>query len=317
MIRWAAARMENRNSTDSLSLEPELERLRELNKELERLRLALIFPEDANAEAKAEPAVPSTATPIGTARDNEPTFHLFAKLPAELRVKIWQQSLEPRVVELHTRRGHYADDFRHGGHLKWHSQCTNPAALSVCVESREVALERYTVALPLAVPPRRHETPQDSFRIPQAWIPGDSVDSHRHVLYLDPARDTVALLGGLDLKLLKELLDGIRHEDPRGLKRLGMSASCFVHRGGVSCLAMYAMTVFRHLHELVLFMYSENMPPEDWPGGRCNLEDCSDKDFFRAWEMGAGNQLKGADNRWVAVGSKGREIRIMDLMFLP
>ncbi|KAI6379815.1 hypothetical protein MCOR25_001948 [Pyricularia grisea] len=309
--------MEYRNSTDSLSLEPELERLRELNKELERLRLALIFPQGTNAETKAEPESSSTATPMITAQQNEPTFHMFAKLPAELRLKVWQHSLEPRVVELHTRRGHYADDFRHGGHLKWHSRCTNPATLSVCVESREVALERYTVALPLAVPPRRHETPQDSFRIPQAWIPGDSVDSHRHVLYLDPARDTVALLGGLDLKLLKELLDCIRHEDPRGLKRLGMSASCFVHRGGVSCLAMYAVTVFRHLHELVLFMYSENTPPEDWPGGCCSLEDCSDKDFFRAWEMGAGNQLKGPDNRWVAVGSKGREIRIMDLMFLP
>lgn len=233
-------------------------------------------------------------------------FRFFPLLPAELRIRVWELSFEPRVVELHTRRLHYADDFRHGGHIYWHSQCANPAALSVSLEAREVALARYSVAVPLAVAPQGRGRE----------VAGDSVADLHHRLYLDPASDTVALLGELDLSLLRSLFEVVRQADPtgRGVRRLGVSAACFKHQG---LLSMYAKTVFRDIDELVLFMYVWPMPPERWSQGLCVLEDCADKDFFRRWEMTVGKHFKTPDGQWLKVGKANREIRIMDLLFLP
>ncbi|KAL8350082.1 hypothetical protein RB598_005427 [Gaeumannomyces tritici] len=233
-------------------------------------------------------------------------FRFFPLLPAELRIRVWELSFEPRVVELHTRRLHYADDFRHGGQIYWHSQCANPAALSVNVEAREMALARYSVTIPLTIPPQGR-------RRASAADPG--ADAY-HRLYLDPASDTVALLGELDLSLLRSLFGVVRAADPtgRGVRRLGVSAACFKHQG---LLSMYAKTVFRDVDELVLFMYVWSVPPEPWSQGRCVLEDCADKDFLRRWEMTVGKHFKSPDGQWLRVGKANKEIRIMDLLFLP
>ncbi|KUJ06946.1 uncharacterized protein LY89DRAFT_372847 [Mollisia scopiformis] len=67
-------------------------------------------------------------------------FQRFSDLPTELRFKIWKLSLPgPRVLSV--------SDFRKGSaamlHFREHDNKPNPAALTVCRESREIALRRY------------------------------------------------------------------------------------------------------------------------------------------------------------------------------
>ncbi|KAE9380141.1 hypothetical protein N431DRAFT_432430 [Stipitochalara longipes BDJ] len=67
--------------------------------------------------------------------DNFNTFTLFPKLPQELRLKVWQSTVEPRIVR-----------------IKWSqqlSQCTtldNPIILRISHESREEGLKTYRPA---------------------------------------------------------------------------------------------------------------------------------------------------------------------------
>jgi len=74
-----------------------------------------------------------------------PTFHLFPRLPYEIRIQIWHLSVilsSPRVIELRQspksgRGRRFSPTARVGTHLK------PPAALSVCHESREAVESRY------------------------------------------------------------------------------------------------------------------------------------------------------------------------------
>ncbi len=118
-------------------------------------------------------------------------FTLFAALPAELRLKIWHFSFGPRVVEVHTRKAHYADDDRFGD-AKWQSRSRNPPALAASAEARSAALEHYTVALPLA-----REQPHERSG------PGQ-LDRYRR-LYISPAADTVVVLGELNVRRVGSL----------------------------------------------------------------------------------------------------------------
>ncbi|RDW67699.1 hypothetical protein BP6252_09095 [Coleophoma cylindrospora] len=86
--------------------------------------------EVATQEAAAQGAATQAATPT--------TFHSFFKLPLELRITIWNLSIEPRYVK-----------------IKWsgkHRRCINsstgnsiPALLHTCQESRTEALKTYAL----------------------------------------------------------------------------------------------------------------------------------------------------------------------------
>ncbi len=64
-------------------------------------------------------------------------FILFSEFPVEIRLLIWEFSLPgPRVLGVHRRE---VDNF----HFREIENHYNPTALSVCRESREVALKHY------------------------------------------------------------------------------------------------------------------------------------------------------------------------------
>lgn len=69
------------------------------------------------------------------------SFTLFPLLPAELRLKVWELAArEPQTVELScTPTSSYLPKGR------WFSHNKPPIVLSVCSESREVALREYSV----------------------------------------------------------------------------------------------------------------------------------------------------------------------------
>ncbi|KAE9377963.1 hypothetical protein N431DRAFT_435126 [Stipitochalara longipes BDJ] len=78
----------------------------------------------------------------------------FSALPTELRLQIWHFScLIPRLIEVRTDDypGNWNASFfptRHGTKVRtieWATKCPIPAALSVCHESREMALKVYTL----------------------------------------------------------------------------------------------------------------------------------------------------------------------------
>ncbi len=77
-------------------------------------------------------------------------------------------------------------------------------------------------------------------------------------------------------------------------------------------MKIYARTIFRELDELVLFMFNERHPAEEWKGGVCELIDCSETDIYRRFALGRGAELKAA-GRWMTVGKS--QLRVMDLVF--
>lgn len=229
------------------------------------------------------------------------SFHVFLYLPVELRLKIWRYSFAPRIVEIHARRSHYADDFRHGGVPKWQSGCNNPAALSVNSEARTAALDCYPVKFPLATSaPCEHA--------------GDSINDLNRVLYINPAVDTVVVLGDLDYRRMSRLLSDLSVRDPKGkgLQRLAVSASWTYHQGAGDTIRMLVQHMFPELIEMTVFMYAERVPPADWAGGVCSLEDCSGTDYYKRYAMGRGEQMKDGD-KWMVIGKK--ELRVMELTF--
>lgn len=229
------------------------------------------------------------------------SFSSFPCLPAEIRLKIWHHTFQPRVVEIHARRAHYANEFQHSGIPKWQSGCINPAALSVNLEARAAALEFYAVKFPLAT-------------IASCEHAGDSIADPSRVLYVNTAIDTVAVLGDLDYRRMSTLFTDWRRYDPTGLglTRLAISASWTYHQGAGDSIRMLMKHMFPELNQLTVFMSMERIPPADWPGGGCSLDDCTYTDSYKRYAMGKGSEMRNGD-KWMIVGKN--EIRVMDLNF--
>lgn len=85
------------------------------------------------------------------------TFHLFPKLPPELRTRIWEYALPPgRLVrifytEIYYPSGTYSDEDL--GQTTFTSNTPAPALLHACAESRIVALRVYKLCLGTAQSP--------------------------------------------------------------------------------------------------------------------------------------------------------------------
>ncbi|EGX93590.1 hypothetical protein CCM_04965 [Cordyceps militaris CM01] len=239
---------------------------------------------------------------MATLRPLPEGFRHFGHLPLELRLKIWHYSFQPRVVELHGRRAHYADAFRHGGSTPgWQSASNNPAALAVNTEARAAALRYYRIQIPLAL-------------AVSCQRPGDTVTHRGRVLYLNPAVDTVAMLGDLDFYRLSSFLSDIRHRDPAGigLKRLAVSARWTSHGGAGSSIRMIFKTIFPELAEFIVYLFDSSLPPEDWVNGTCLLEDCAGTSVYKAFEAGGGKHLREGD-KWMVIGKS--QLKIMQLAF--
>ncbi|KAK0609596.1 hypothetical protein B0T17DRAFT_501511 [Bombardia bombarda] len=253
------------------------------------------------------------------------TFPLFPLLPAELRILIFQFSFLPRTIELHTRLTHYADmdmNHHHDRMPKWQSLSRNPAALSVSCEARAAALEFYTVALPLAVPLAPNQTSGHRGRL--------LLDSDR-VLYVNLEVDMIVLLGAeqhygrlvgfLDwCRVMDNIADVYSPPPPpppnkgRGIRRLAMSVAPWAHRVGAATLKAFARTVFADMDEFVLFVYAERMPPGNWAGGRCELDEVDGSNYhYREFVTGRGKQFREGDG-WMVVGK--RPMRVVDLRFV-
>lgn len=243
-----------------------------------------------NLEPELEP--PST---------NASSFHVFPNLPIELRLKIWRLSFKPRAIEVHGRRAHYANDFNHGSLPKWQSGCNNPAALSVSAEARAAALQYYYVRLPLATAASCEHA-------------GDSVADLYRVLFVNPSVDTLIVLGDLDYYRMSLLLTDIRQRDPagEGLRRLAISARWTYHKGAGTSIRALVQNLLPELHEMFVYMYDEKLPPPDWVNGVCSLDDCSDKDYYKRYAMGRGQEMREG-GRWRVIGQ--RELSVVDLNF--
>jgi hypothetical protein len=77
-------------------------------------------------------------------------FHPFNRLPTELRLRIWSLSLpDSRIVPIRCGSGAYDGESPSYGSRGLFTGCTSPAripaALHACAESRDVALETYSI----------------------------------------------------------------------------------------------------------------------------------------------------------------------------
>ncbi|KAK0668093.1 hypothetical protein QBC41DRAFT_129400 [Cercophora samala] len=266
-----------------------------------------------------QPVLPQYSSTPANWNPNPTTFPLFSFLPAELRLKIWRLSFLPRTVVLHSRRTHYADD-NYRDQPTWQSHSFNPAALSVSVEARQAALKHYNVTLPLYAPSvRRHPLDAEV----NSERPGDLLPSRS--LYLNLEHDTVSLLGDLHFTRLTKLLDWLRKTDAppsprnptgktRGLKRLSMSMAPWAYPVGAATLKAFARTIFADLDGFVLFLYAERMPPAEWEGGKCVLQQASvDTDYYRRFLLSRGKQFVDGDG-WMKVGKK--PMKVAEIQFV-
>lgn len=260
------------------------------------------------------------------------TFHAFGNLPPELRIKIWRLTFLPRVVELHptsfSNAGAVGDDVLQQQE-QWQSGCSNPAALSVCSEAREIALEHFRIACPLA-----SVTSQQDTKIGIGAVLHGKAGLRRRLLYISPESDTVALLGqDTDSTELSNLLDWFRDADRkrRGISSLALGTSGQVHDEPVT--TSYDTTVLRDLNQLILFPNSELLPPSEWSargagideqslnsfrktGNKCELGSCKSSNawyVYKQWRSGKGRQFWDKQKRTLEVGKN--RIRIQDLEF--
>ncbi|KAI4862079.1 hypothetical protein F4820DRAFT_36954 [Hypoxylon rubiginosum] len=219
-------------------------------------------------------------------------FPSFPLLPAELRIKIWNASFEPRVVELHKTPDVSVVDNTPKlgfGPSPWLSNCSNPAALSICSEARELALKHF--AVPLAVfAPRRGEL-------------------CRRPLYLDPASDLLVIVGDVDYLGLADLFDAAQARDPgrRRIQRLGLSVTCWLRNFQFENHFPWDKILFSvDVEELVLLMYDQQRPPARFRDGECAVKDVGGMDSFtRLFSSAMLERLK-----------TGR-LRLMNLDFIP
>lgn len=297
-----------------------------------------------NEENNNNNTTPSTQQ--NKAEDQHPHhFHLFGDLPPELRLKIWHLTFLPRTVELHPTRPNYSavhDD--PGRPPLWQSGSSNPAALSVCAEARDLALQYFRIAFPLAA-----ITADQEFQTPFARYAGDtgtynfsggSVNGRarlmRRVLHVSPLHDTVALLGqDSDFMRLSQLMGAFREADPLdiGISRLALSVRGWGYGGSATMMKSLGRTILKDLEQLTLFMYGERSPPAEWrfkgacldeealeqfrrTGNRCELVPCEGGSAwyaYRVWSGGKGRQFWDDDGRILHVGRN--EMRIMNLEF--
>ncbi|KAK8001048.1 hypothetical protein PG991_013270 [Apiospora marii] len=219
--------------------------------------------------------------------EDEPVFHLFPQLPLEIRLKIWRLSLEPRVLELHSRRTHYAQ----AEDWPWRSDCFNPALLSVCDEARGEALAALTVALPMP---------------------------HGGMLYCDPMHDVLAILGDSDLPRLRQLFAEVEDQDPRGLRHLALSVACWAHDYAGPTLRIWQRALFHKLDRLTLVLYRGRDPPPGFHRGTCRLDSFEEGSDHRYMQylvlVDRFKQFRGQGDSWMVVGKA--QIRIEELVFL-
>ncbi|KAI0119039.1 hypothetical protein F4814DRAFT_410332 [Daldinia grandis] len=192
--------------------------------------------------------ISNSATPQSLSSPVE--FASFPLLPAELRFKIWNEAFPPRVVEIHSQW----DANNVWRHLAWVSNSDNPAVMSVCSESRTLALEHFTILLPV-------------FRSE----PNTSISRY---LYFSPTSDLLVLLGEVDHIRLSDIFRTIQQRDPahRGLRRVGVSLSCWAHNFNYSALKVWKKAILAELEDLVLIMYDEQKPPASFRHGEVGLE---------------------------------------------
>ena len=251
------------------------------------------------------------------------TFPAFPRLPTEIRLRIWAQLLVPRVLELHFPPAHHADQSSIAERPPaFQSRSYNPAALSVNVEARTVALTVYTVALPLK--PEKHH--------------GLALDDCR-VLYISPDRDTVVLLGYVPAVKVSRLLSWFREQIRipvrvpglgrnnnnnngllTGLSSIGVSAAQFTNSQGAQLLRIIGRDLFNDVDDFILVIGSgpgygtEQAPPDWWHGGKCLLreDERDDGDQYREFQMGVGRQFRQRGG-WMVVGRN--RMRISSIHF--
>lgn len=313
------------------------------------LSLALALPvSDTMALSKLQPgtqAAHTNETPKGALAEAEEsfiagqpltTFHAFGNLPPELRIKIWCLTFLPRVVELHPTWLSDAsavgdDDLQQ--EQQWQSGCSNPAALSVCSEAREIALEHFRIACPLT-----SITTEKATQFGTNTVSGTNINEkpgfRRRVLYISPEYDTVALLGqDIDSTKLSNLLGWFRDADrkSRGISSLALSTSG--QRSGDSVATSYDTTVLGDLNQLILFPNGESSPPSEWSargagvdeqsltsfrkmGNKCELVPCKTSNawyVYKEWRNGKGRQFWDNQRKTLNVGKNS--MRIQDLEF--
>ncbi|KAI3396980.1 hypothetical protein diail_11380 [Diaporthe ilicicola] len=295
--------------------------------------------EKAEVKPEAEKETGPATAPVSTA------FHLFGDLPAELRIKIWHLTFLPRVVELHPTRPIYAALHDDGRQQQWQSGCSNPAALSVCSEARQIALHHFRIAYPLAAITAQQEAEPlfaryaariGTYNFSAANFNG-KVSLRRRTLHISPEKDTVALLGqDSDFIKLSRLLESFRSADPRGLGigNLALSTRGWGYGGSAAMMRSLNRTILKDLNQLTLFMYGEPLPPSEWSargssvdeqsleqfrktGNQCKLVACEGTSSWyacRIWGGGKGRQFWGEDGKMIQVGKN--EMKIMDLQFV-
>ncbi|KAI6085911.1 hypothetical protein F4821DRAFT_260415 [Hypoxylon rubiginosum] len=210
-----------------------------------------------------------TANPQGQGQQPQvpPTeFTLFPLLPAELRIKIWNASFGPRVVELHkTIDSNVVDNIPRlrFGPSPWLSNCSNPAALSTCSEARVLALKHFTVPLKVFAPRNGVLTPR--------------------FLYINPASDLLVIIGDVDYLGLADLFDTAQARDPnkQRIQRLGLSVTCWLRNFQFENHFRWDKILFSvDVEELVLLMYDQQRPPARFRDGECAVKQVGGMESF-------------------------------------
>ena len=291
--------------------------------------------QEALAEADEEPGFHGEAEESSVPGPPLTHFHAFGNLPPELRIKIWHMSFLPRVVELHPAWPNHDTDVRDDDRQQqqWQSGCSNPAALSVCSEAREIAIEHFRIAYPLASITTRQEIKICKDPLSDTSSNGGN-GLRRRILYISPEYDIVALLGqDTDFTKLSSLLDSFRDAD---LKRVGISNLAFSTGGqenNESVTTNFDTSILKDLNQLVLFTYEKLWPPPEWSfrgacldeqmlacfrkmGNRCELVPCQSSNawyVYKQWRKGKGRLFWDNQRRILQVGKN--RLRIQDLEF--
>ncbi|KAK8128998.1 hypothetical protein PG984_010106 [Apiospora sp. TS-2023a] len=233
------------------------------------------------------------------------SFPQFAHLPTELRLHIWRASLTPRTVELHS--GRYSSHYARLTPAPWHSSSGNPSLLSACAEARAEALRAvYTVALPVAVPASLRGGYSDGGGGGQPRLPYDE----RRLLYIDPARDTVVILGELEYWRIQTLRAAIEAQDPRSLRRLALTTGGFARGLVGSEVRVWARTLLAQLEQFTLLLHDARWPPKSLCSSELVIMDCADEDHgYAEFVKSQGRHLRDG-SAWMVVGERGRRMRV-------